>query len=747
MPHQPKQVLRAAPPADPTRELPVCYTSFHPPSFINAKNVSSSYLKTEAQTWMARSGRPKHAKRKREGSAEGSEEEEELDASYRLVVHMGAEFLRVGRATDLFPTTVPSVLARRMQEAPVPEQHTDESCEVKIESLRNELRSIMRQYKLRPVSNGQQSVHSYNASVEPERVLEHNDVYHQGWVPNAPSGDAEVDGKHKTVLVGDEALRLACLSPKDAAADRHGWQLFYPWRRGMLDIARYTSTYGASAAVQALLGDLQTIVTYALSAPLREDGSESVASAGLGIPQQDFGRYSVLLLVPDSCSKSDLRALGSMLLMQMGFAALNVQTEGLCAIFGAGLSAACIVDLGATSIGISCVEEGLVLPETRVSLAYGGQDMSAFFGQVLAHAQFPYRAMNIHARLADAALLDTLKKQLVTLQPSQVGLNLTDFMVRLPATQTVKYALRYYDEPIVAGLMLFHPDVIAFYAETPPRRAANAASALPAVADEQEGAASLLASNASLGGDEAQELSAHAPSDIGASLAMLACVERSLPEQALAALSTLRTQSAQATQAAEVEEGTPEAGQPSPAPLAKQPAPPPAAAFSTLAQKCTAAATLAAQSGVDVVSASSRTPLDRAVFHSLLASTGTLDGQVQGAGADERLRRLANNIMCIGGTARVPGLGEALEARVSMRLVEHYTPTDPARTASVAVPPDFAAPQATVIPPPRNMEPEFLAWKGLAVLAHLDALQELWILRADWDKFGYRALKEKSLFL
>ena len=53
-----KQVLPPNPPADETRTLPLAYTSFHPPPFVNAKNVSSSYLKTEAQTWVSRSHRP-----------------------------------------------------------------------------------------------------------------------------------------------------------------------------------------------------------------------------------------------------------------------------------------------------------------------------------------------------------------------------------------------------------------------------------------------------------------------------------------------------------------------------------------------------------------------------------------------------------------------------------------------------------------------------------------------------------------
>ena len=107
----------------------------------------------------------------------------------------------------------------------------------------------------------------------------------------------------------------------------------------------------------------------------------------------------------------------------------------------------------------------------------------------------------------------------------------------------------------------------------------------------------------------------------------------------------------------------------------------------------------------------------------MLASTGTADG-VLANGGEERLRRLANNIVCTGGAAHISGLSEALEAG-----------------------PNFTAPQATVIPPPRNLDPASLAWKGLAVLANLDTMQELWVQASDWDTFGYRALKEKSLFL
>jgi len=39
--------------------------------------------------------------------------------------------------------------------------------------------------------------------------------------------------------------------------------------------------------------------------------------------------------------------------------------ESLAATYGAGISNACVVDIGAVKTSIACVEEGLVLPETR----------------------------------------------------------------------------------------------------------------------------------------------------------------------------------------------------------------------------------------------------------------------------------------------------------------------------------------------------------------------------------------------
>ena len=43
------------------------------------------------------------------------QEKDDKDAEHRIVIHMGARFLRIGRATDLYPTVVPCVVARNMR--------------------------------------------------------------------------------------------------------------------------------------------------------------------------------------------------------------------------------------------------------------------------------------------------------------------------------------------------------------------------------------------------------------------------------------------------------------------------------------------------------------------------------------------------------------------------------------------------------------------------------------------------------
>lgn len=89
-----------------------------------------------------------------------------------------------------------------------------------------------------------------------------------------------------------------------------------------------------------------------------------------------------MLVIPDYYDRPYVRDMIQLLLVRMGFKQLCVQQviilsfrkahltrracqESLAATYGAGISSACVVDIGATTVSIACVDEGMVIPETR----------------------------------------------------------------------------------------------------------------------------------------------------------------------------------------------------------------------------------------------------------------------------------------------------------------------------------------------------------------------------------------------
>lgn len=84
--------------------------------------------------------------------------------------------------------------------------------------------------------------------------------------------------------------------------------------------------------------------------------------------------------------------------------------EGLSASFAAGLPSGCIIDIGAAKTSISCVDEGLIINDTRMVQGYGGDDMVDMFLQIAKTIQFPYKEASL-ARYFDWQLCRTLVEQ------------------------------------------------------------------------------------------------------------------------------------------------------------------------------------------------------------------------------------------------------------------------------------------------------------------------------------------------
>lgn len=141
---------------------------------------------------------------------------------------------------------------------------------------------------------------------------------------------------------------------------------------------------------------------------------------------------------------------------------------------------------------------------------------------------------------------------------------------------------------------------------------------------------------------------------------------------------------------------------------------------------------------------SSKIPLDVAVVESILA-----------AGAEDRMKKICQNVVVVGGTGLIHNIGFAVQSRYVLSFSCHpclpLALTRP-RPASRSVAPQLSirqpslAGQLAIVPPPRDIDPQILAWKGIAVLNKLESANDLWIRAEDWETLGMRAVRERAFY-
>ncbi|KAJ7066547.1 hypothetical protein C8F01DRAFT_1208684 [Mycena amicta] len=622
----------------------VRYTTFHVPLASNPKHTVSNYLKQESQTMWSRKSQPKS---KTDATAADSRR-----GTQTIVIHPGSRCMRIGRASDVFPVTVPNVVARKMSpSAPtvssfVPcierPRRPDEAMVVddsdgtaskdefaeKIKDITSSLRDRMRFYQLRVTPNADNVASTFNEQFEPETIAEHNDTVQIEWIKDGPD-----------VL----ALRLA-----DPQAS--GYAVRWPIHGSNFNMRHY------GGSTQSILSDIEAVIRYTLQEKLN-------------VEPRDYRDYSVLLVIPDLYERAYLREFAHLLLVTMGFKQLCAQQESLAATYGAGLSSACVVDIGAVKTSIACVDEGLIIADTRLNLNMGGDDITEFLFVLLSRIQFPYRELDL-ARIYDWNVMEDLKSRLCSLLESDVALNLYDFFVRQPFKPTKKYGLRAYDEIILAPMVLFEPRMIDF---------------------QQKQEKLYPVSHP----DVSNEIIDHPGDQITS--AMIISTQHLMPSTPPAKPAAPRTVETDGEpQPMEIVQADEEG-------KAAKPASKGPAGF-----------------GIDVCFEASKLPLDVAIFNSARA-----------AGGDEKIRKYLQAVVVMGGGAHIPGMGHGLESRLQ----------------AIATPLVVDMDKVQIIPPPKEVEPMVLAWKGAAVLGKMDGISELWVTQSDWDILGLRGLKERCFYL
>lgn len=111
------------------------------------------------------------------------------------------------------------------------------------------------------------------------------------------------------------------------------------------------------------------------------------------------------------------------------------------ALFGAGLGYACVVDVGAQKISVSCVEDAISHKDTRVRMDYGSADVTQTFFWLLQKSAFPYKLCDSINKL-DALLLDQLKIDFCHVDLNVCGSQEKTFVIRKPKQQTETYTLQ-----------------------------------------------------------------------------------------------------------------------------------------------------------------------------------------------------------------------------------------------------------------------------------------------------------------
>lgn len=291
-------------------------------------------------------------------------------------------------------------------------------------AMSSEFKTFRRQNKRRVLPNSRELVTKWNSTTEPEYISEHNDPDRIEWteLPADPS-------KAPDFIVGAPALRI----PEDS---NPRYKLNWPIRRGWLNEKDYSTR-------NLLLRDFFVII------------EESIKTELELTHKKDWNQYSCVFLIPDIYEKAVVSTVLGELIREFGFSRVCFMQESLAATFGAGFSAACMVDLGAEKTTVCCVEDGMCIENSRINMKYGGFDVTETFVKMMLFDKFNYSDFNLMRR-HDFLLAEELKERFATMSDDNISVQLYDFHLRAHGQETRKYQFKLYDEgmlaPMVSGI-------------------------------------------------------------------------------------------------------------------------------------------------------------------------------------------------------------------------------------------------------------------------------------------------------
>ncbi|KAN0029795.1 hypothetical protein ACTA71_007932 [Dictyostelium dimigraforme] len=156
--------------------------------------------------------------------------------------------------------------------------------------------------------------------------------------------------------IGDDAISMS--------RDKEKWIVYQP-------IAMSTFNTGIYNSVQSMFDDITQMWKYAIQ-------------RYLNIPSSDLSSYGCVYVVTDNIDKKSLKQITTLLLKELQFTSVLFFQESICSSFGVSMATqSCVIDLGHQKISIACVDEGYLLPNTRLTLGYGGEQLTKLLEYLL----------------------------------------------------------------------------------------------------------------------------------------------------------------------------------------------------------------------------------------------------------------------------------------------------------------------------------------------------------------------------
>lgn len=521
---------------------------------------------------------------------------------------------------------------------------------------------------------------NYNRQSEYTEISAHNDAFQLEWT--------EVE--EAKVYVGNDALRL---NPNLK------YRLLWPLQRGTFNSRDY-------GHVRKVVDDLALLWRRAIECELK-------------ISPDDFNRYAVVLVLPDCWERVEIKAcIDALLGGQKAFKAVTALQESQAITFGSGVSSGLVVNCGAQSISVACVDEGYLVPESRIKLPFGGDEVTRLFASLLKLHEFPYE-FNLQ-NPTDWSLLDELKERTCTLIEADLGQSagVFEFYLRHPDHPTRQFLFKMFEERLMAPLALFESEASWLLQQGTPESEGIECDAFDC--EDPFTAISGLDSEM-VASEETPAVSEVAKEEVKSEITVekvpVTC-DWSGCKQTFEDLKAA-VEHFEASHAADTGCSIGKckyAGKGS-------------SLLCHVISEHYVIKTLineeipSQNSCISRIAAIEPVPMsvDEAAFESLLRLNDS-----------ERIKRCAGSIILAGGAQLVPGFADVFFSTIIPKF-----PLNPL-TALMEV---------KIFPNMRDLDARFVAWKGGAVYCKLESTAETWITSEEWINFGMRSVKEKIAFI